>query len=79
MSDPIASMSPEEFATLLPARIFTDGEIAHWIRSNPLGGSQKVQVLQAIVALHGGGPVTGVIRTALREMDGLPPVPGDAV
>lgn len=79
MSDPITSMSPDVFTTLLSARIFTDEEIAAWIRSNPLTGKQKVELLQAIVTLKGGGPVTGIVRTALREMEGLPPVPGDAV
>lgn len=78
MSDPITSMSPDVFTTLLSARIFTDEEIAAWIRSNPLTGKQKVELLQAIVTLKGGS-VTGIVRTALREMEGLPPVPGDAV
>jgi hypothetical protein len=78
MSDAIASISPEEFITLLPAMILTDEEIAHWIRKNRVSGRQKVELLQAVARLKGGGPVTGIIRTALREMEGLRPVPGDA-
>jgi hypothetical protein len=77
MSDPIASLSVEEFTTALASRIFSDQEIAHWIRSNPVGGSQKVQLLRAIDKLKGGGLITGILRTALREMEGLPPVSGD--
>lgn len=79
MSDPIASIPVEEFVILLSARIFSDQEIVHWIRNNRVAGQQKVELLQAIVKLKGDGPVMGIIRTALREMEGIPPVPGDPV
>ncbi len=67
-------MVPEVFTTLLSARIFTDEEIAAWIRSNPVAGKQQVELLQAIVTLKGDEPLTGIVRTALREVEGLPPV-----
>jgi hypothetical protein len=79
VTDPIASIAPEAFVALLPVRVFTDEEIAHWIRTNPISRSQKSALVEAIVALKGQGPITGLIRTALREMEGLPPVPGDDV
>jgi len=79
MNDRITSLSPETFATALSVGMFTDDEIAEWIRNNPLrAGSEKLQVLQAIGKLK-GGPITGIIRTALREAEGLPPVPGDPI
>jgi hypothetical protein len=79
MSDPIASLPLEAFTAGLRTKMFSDQEIAGWIRSNPVGGSQKVALLQAITELKAGGPITGIVRTALREMEGLPPVEGDDV
>ncbi len=78
MSDPIASMPLERFITALSSMIFTDEEIAHWIRNHQqLSTSQKRDLTRAIAELKGKPPITGIIRTALRELDGLPPVPGD--
>jgi hypothetical protein len=74
----INSIPPEEFAIGVSSWLFTDAEIAGWIRSHRLTGKQKIQVLEAIGKFK-GGTVTGVIRSALREMEGLPPVPGDEV
>jgi hypothetical protein len=72
----ITSIPLEEFASGLRVGMFTDEEIAEWIRGNPLTSIQKVVLIDAIAGLK-GGPITGIIRTALREREGLPPVPGD--
>ena len=69
---------PEAFAIGVSTGLFSNAEIAEWIRNNRLAGKQKLQVLEAIGKFK-RGVVTGVIRTALREMEGLPPVPGDEV
>jgi hypothetical protein len=42
-------------------------------------GTQKVEFLKAVQESTLGLPVTGIVRTALREWEGLPPVPGDEV
>jgi hypothetical protein len=73
VTDPVESMSFETFMTALSGGILSEQEIADWIRSNRVSSSQKLELTRAI------GPVTGVIRTALRELDGLAPVPGDEV
>lgn len=57
--------------------IFTDEEIAEWIRANQLSAKDRITLVQAVGDLK-RGPITGVIRTALREKEGLPPIPGDA-
>jgi hypothetical protein len=72
------SLRADVFIIGLSSGIFTDEEIASWIRGNSIGGGQKVQLLEAISKLKGGA-ITGIIRTALREREGLPPVPDDAV
>jgi len=59
-----------------PDGIVNDEEIAEWIRANQLSAKDKVALTRAIADLK-RGPITGVIRTALREKEGLPPVPGD--
>jgi hypothetical protein len=76
MSDRIDSMTPREFITLLQARIFTDDEVVQWIRAHRVSGQEKVDLLTTIAQLK-GGTVGGPIRTALREVEGLPPIPGD--
>jgi hypothetical protein len=71
-------MDPPEFITLLGVRIFTDDEIAHWLRTHPyLSAKEKLEFMQTLQKIK-TPPITGIIRTAIRELDGLPPVPGDA-
>lgn len=78
MSDRITSIPSEEFANLLSLGMFTDAEIAEWVRSKRLTAKEKILVTKAVGKLKGGA-ITGIIRTAMREMEGLPPVPGDEV
>jgi len=73
----IVSIPLDAFAIGLRVGMFTDEEIAEWIRANQLSAQNKITLIQALADLK-NGPITGVIRTALREKDGLPPVPGDA-
>ena len=75
----MASIPPEVFIIGTRARIFTEQEIAHWVRNNRVGAKQKVELLQAIAAFRGVTSITGILRTALREMEGLPPIPGDEI
>jgi len=77
MSDVIGRMSHAVFVTLVPAGILTEDEIAEKIRSYSPQGAERLELVDAVVKFKGGGPVTGPIRTALRSLDGLPPVPGD--
>ena len=72
----IMSIPLDAFANGLRVGMFTDEEIAEWIRANQLSAKDKIALMQAIADLK-RGPITGVIRTELREKDGLPPVPGD--
>jgi hypothetical protein len=72
----IGSIPLDAFANALRVGMFTDEEIAEWIKANQLSANDKIALTQAIAELK-SGPVTGVIRTALREKEGLPPVPGD--
>ena len=59
------------------------GHPARATADRPLDSGQRrprgteVNLQQETAALKNGGPVTGMIRTALREMEGLSPVPGD--
>jgi len=76
MSDVIGRMSHAEFVTLIAAGILTDEEIAAKIRSYSPSGARRVELVQ-VVSKFKGGPITGPIRTAIRGLDGLPPVPGD--
>ena len=70
-------VSLDEFLTLVRAGIFTDegivGKVAQY-QGRPL--KERSELVQAISEIK-GGPITGPIRTALRALDGLPPVPGD--
>jgi hypothetical protein len=77
MTDALENLSWEEFVILIPAHVFTDEEIAAKVVANRPVGREKVEVLQAVLALKGGGPVTGILRTAFRELEGLPPIHGD--
>jgi hypothetical protein len=74
----ITSIPLEGFAKLLRLGTFSDQEITEWIRANRLSASQKLVLIPALTDLK-HGPITGIIRTALREKEGLPPVPGDDV
>jgi hypothetical protein len=76
VTDPIASIPLEALVTGISAMLFTDEEIAEWIRNHELTASDRTKLIQAVVGLK-GPPLTGIIRTALREKDGLPPIPGD--
>jgi hypothetical protein len=77
MSEPIDSMSHHEFLTLVRAGIFTDEEIVGKVAQYPGRPlKERTELVQAISEIK-GGPITGPIRTALRALDGLPPVPGD--
>jgi len=77
VADPLANVSWEAFVTLIPVFVFTDEEIAGKIRATRPTGKDKLAVLQAVVQYKGGGPVTGTLRTAFRELEGLPPIAGD--
>ena len=70
------SIPLDTFADALRVGMFTDDEIAEWIKANRLSAKDKATLTQAIADLK-RGPITGVIRTALREKEGLSPVPGD--
>jgi hypothetical protein len=72
----ITSVPLDAFATGTQVGMFSDEEIAEWIRAHHLSSKEKVILTQALSDLK-RGPITGVIRTALREKEGLPPVPGD--
>jgi hypothetical protein len=63
---------------MLKTGIFSDQEIAYWVRNNQLGASQELELTRAVVDFK-GSPLTGVIRTALRELHGNPPIPGDDI
>ena len=78
MTDPIASTPLDQFINTLKTGIFSDQEIAYWIRNNQLSASQELELTRAIVEFK-GSPVTGIIRTALRELHGDPPIPGDDI
>ena len=78
MTDPIASIPLEQFINMLKTNLFSDQEIAYWIRNNQLTADQKLELTRAIIE-YKGPPVTGIIRTALRELDGSPPIPGDEI
>jgi hypothetical protein len=66
----------DAFANALRVGMFTDEEIAEWIKANQLSAKDKITLTRATADLK-SGPITGVIRTALREKEGLRPVPGD--
>jgi len=72
----IVSIPLDAFANALRVGMFTDEEIAEWIKAYQLSAKDKIALTQAIADLK-RAPITGVIRTALREKEGLPPVPGD--
>ena len=72
----IASIPLEAFAKTVEVGMFTDEEIAEWIRAHQMSSQDKIVLMQAVSVLK-GGPITGVIRTAFREKEGLSPVPGD--
>lgn len=78
MADPIADLSHEEFIIFLPSGVLTHDEIAEKIRSYERpSAKEKLEIVEAVQKLFRGGPVTGSIRTAIRALDGLPPVPED--
>ncbi len=78
VTDPITSMPLEQFINLLKTSVFSDQEIAGWIRNNQLSAVQELELTQAIIEFK-GAPVTGIIRTALRELHRDPPIPGDEI
>ncbi|HZI73072.1 MAG TPA: hypothetical protein VFD73_03440 [Gemmatimonadales bacterium] len=63
---------------MLKTGIFSDQEIAYWVRNNQLSASQELELTRAVVDFK-GSPLTSVIRTALRELHGNPPIPGDDI
>jgi hypothetical protein len=79
MADSVDEMSHEVFVTYIPLGVLTDDEIAAKIGTYPRVTSPKIklELTQAIQKLKGGGPVSGPLRSALRGLSGLPPVPGD--
>ena len=72
----IEGMAKNEFVMLIPTGVFTDNEIAGKIRTYSPSGAEYNELLEAVSKLK-GGTITGPIRTALRAINGLPPVPGD--
>lgn len=77
MSDPMEQMSPEAFTSYVSIpNMLSDDEIAHWIRTHSVTAQQKLDFLEALQKVKPNG-VQGIVRTALREWEGLPPVPGD--
>jgi len=50
---------------MLKTGIFSDQEIAYWVRNNQLSASQELELTRAVVDFK-GSPLTSVIRTALR-------------
>jgi len=80
MADAIENMSHDEFVTYLPIPgIFTDAEIADKIGSYypHASAKERLELAQAALKLKGPGGITGPIRTALRIINGLPPIEGD--
>ena len=73
----IADIPLEAFVKTVPVGMFTDEEIAEWIRTHRMSSQDKIDLTRAVSAFKRGGPITGVIRTAFREKEGLPPIPGD--
>lgn len=67
MDDKIASIPVDVFPIAVRTRIFTDQEIAHWIRHNRVSGKQKLEIVRAIAEYNGAPPIAGILRTALRE------------
>lgn len=79
MSDRIQEMSAEEFLIYLGILIFTEDEIAYWIRGHQREAIQhQLELAQTLSRIYGGA-ITGIVRTAIRELHNLPPVPGDPV
>ena len=74
----IEELPHEAFVTLIPSGVLTDAEIAEKIRSYPrlVTPKQYLELSEAVLKLK-GAPVTGPIRSALRSLHDLPPVPGD--
>lgn len=77
-NDRLQSIPPEAFIDMIPLKVFSDDEIAAWIgiHGRWLGPQERIDLYKAAAALK-GGTITGVLRTALRAMNDLPPVPGD--
>jgi len=73
----IADIPLEAFVKTVPVGMFTDEEIAEWIRTRHMSAQDEIVLARAVSEFKLGGPITGVIRTALREKKGPPPVPGD--
>jgi hypothetical protein len=79
MADPIEQMSHEVFVTYLAIPgIFTDDEIAEKILKSYEHAlpNERLELLQALQKAKPGG-VSGPIRTAVRIINGLPPLEGD--
>lgn len=80
MADAIEAMSHEVFITYLAIpMMFTDDEIATKIRSYYANApsQDRLELARVLAALKGPGGITGPIRSAVREINGLPPLPGD--
>ena len=81
MHESIARMSLDEFLTLMTVLVFTEDEVAEKIASyTPASAAERIRIAQAVLemrTLRGGLPVTGPVRTALRQIAGLGPLPGD--
>jgi len=80
MTDPIGEMSHQIFVTYLAIPgLFSDDEIAVKIRSYyaTADATERLELARAITKLKGPGQVIGPIRSAIRFIYGLPPIPGD--
>ena len=67
----------EAFVTLVRAGILSDQEVAEGMAAWRPGRAQRTELIDALQQWKGEQAITGLIRTALRALDGLPPVPGD--
>jgi hypothetical protein len=78
MDDRIASMSHEEFVIYMKSRVLTEGEIAEKIMSyDHPSSAEKLDLTLGVREFLGGAAVMGQLRTALRHLSGLEPIPGD--
>jgi hypothetical protein len=75
--EPLSNISYEQFIGLVQTLVLTDGEVAAKIKRDPPPTPELRSDLIDAVRLRAGGPVTGILRTALRSIGGLPPLPED--
>jgi len=67
----------EPFILTLSAGIYTDEEVAGWIRANAPGAAGQTEIIAAVQKLRGKAAVPAVIRNALRALHDLRPIEGE--